>query len=145
MAKNVCGLATRDKITQIRLFISHALRAARERHHYLKCFPRGWPVEEFLKSHLKNRHAYACKRGYLEDNTNQIQDKEEDKDPCDDAESHDESMSGRGSGKNDDLDRSEDNEWHRGAGWGSVGKDDDLDEMYASDSVDDMEVQFFIL
>ena len=97
-------------------------------------------VEEFFKSHLKNRCAYAHKQGYLEDNTNQIQDKEEDEDPCDDAESHDESRSGRGSGKNDDLDGSEDNEWHRGAGWGSVGKDNDLDEMYVSDSVDDMEV-----
>ena len=95
---------------------------------------------EFLKSYLRNRHVYACKQGYLEDSTNQIQDKEEDEDPCDDAESHDESRSCRGSGNNNDLGGSEDNEWHRSAGWGSVGKDDDLDKMYASDSVDDMEV-----
>ncbi|KAF8229723.1 hypothetical protein L208DRAFT_1154457, partial [Tricholoma matsutake] len=46
------------------------------RHGYFKQFPHGWPIEEFLKSNLKNKRAYACKRGYLGDQTNR--DKEGD-------------------------------------------------------------------
>ena len=36
---------------------------------YFKKFTQCWPIEEFLKSQLKNRHAYARKHGFLEDIT----------------------------------------------------------------------------
>ena len=40
---------------------------ARERQPYFKKFAHGWAIEEFLKSQLKNRRAYARKNGFLED------------------------------------------------------------------------------
>ena len=36
----------------------------------LQKFAHGWAVEEFLKSQLKNRHAYAWKHGFLSDIAN---------------------------------------------------------------------------
>ena len=36
----------------------------------LPWFPHGWPIEEFIKSSLKNKHAYACKQGYFEELSN---------------------------------------------------------------------------
>ncbi|KAF8224790.1 hypothetical protein L208DRAFT_1128737, partial [Tricholoma matsutake] len=41
--------------------ISKIIGAAQQRHSYFKRFPHGWPIEEFLKSNLKNKHAYARK------------------------------------------------------------------------------------
>ena len=43
---------------------------ARECHRCLNWYPHGWPVEEFLKIYLKNKRIYACKWGYLTENTN---------------------------------------------------------------------------
>ena len=43
---------------------------ARERHNFFKRFLNGWAVAEFIKSNLKNKCAYACKRGYLQEATN---------------------------------------------------------------------------
>ncbi len=34
---------------------------------YLRRFPHGWPTEEFMKSHLKNRCRYMVKMGYEAD------------------------------------------------------------------------------
>ncbi|KAF9464093.1 hypothetical protein BDZ94DRAFT_1139402, partial [Collybia nuda] len=39
---------------------------------YLKRFHNGWAVQEFIKLHLKNRHAYAWKRGYTTETGNPI-------------------------------------------------------------------------
>jgi hypothetical protein len=47
---------------------------ARECHHFLHQFPNGWPVEEFLKTYLKNKCTYAYKWGYLTEKTSQKQD-----------------------------------------------------------------------
>jgi len=43
---------------------------ARQRHDYFKRFPHGWAIEEFIKSNLKNKRAYARNRGYLQEHTN---------------------------------------------------------------------------
>lgn len=40
---------------------------AQARQPYFKKFAHGWAIEEFLKSQLKNRRAYARKNGFLED------------------------------------------------------------------------------
>ena len=45
---------------------------------YLNRFPNAWPVEEFLKTYLKNKHAYARKRGYLEENKDPGDDQDKD-------------------------------------------------------------------
>ena len=37
---------------------------------YFKWFPHGWPIEEFIKSSLKNKHAYAHKKGYFKELSN---------------------------------------------------------------------------
>ena len=37
---------------------------------YFKKFAQGWAIEEFLKSQLKNRRAYARKHGFLQDIAN---------------------------------------------------------------------------
>ncbi|KAF8235248.1 hypothetical protein L208DRAFT_1542504, partial [Tricholoma matsutake] len=34
---------------------------------YFKQFPHGWAIEEFIKSSLKNKSAYACKQGYFQE------------------------------------------------------------------------------
>ncbi|KAF9467060.1 hypothetical protein BDZ94DRAFT_1318888 [Collybia nuda] len=44
--------------------ISQIIRMAQSQHTYLKRFHNGWAVQEFIKSHLKNRRAYAQKCGY---------------------------------------------------------------------------------
>ena len=51
---------------------------ARERHSYLNRFPNAWPVEEFLKTYLKNKRAYARKRGYLKENKDPGDDHDKD-------------------------------------------------------------------
>ena len=58
--------------------------------------------------YLKNKHAYACKWGYLVKNTKKQNQQEEE---------------GKGT--------VEDNEWGRGDGWGRVSSDDD--GMYESE------------
>jgi hypothetical protein len=70
---------------------------------------QGWAVEEFLKSQLKNRRAYARKHGFLQDITmnsngnddinmdSEIQSDNEDKDDADkdDADKNDADASDR--------------------------------------------------
>ena len=88
----------------------------RERHNFLNQFPHCWPVEEFLKSYLKNKRAYACKRGYLTENTNQKQGwRQHDDDDDDDEEEEEEEEEEEGG-----------YEWSRGNGWSynNTGEDD---------------------
>ena len=101
-------------------------------------YPQAWPVEEFLKTNLKNKRAYARKRGYLSDNTNQKQgrhddDAEEEKDDDDDEEEedggHDEE---EGQGQGQKQEQKEDG-WDRGLGWGANSEDD----MYEDEGEDD--------
>lgn len=66
-------------------FFSEVIFQARQRHSYLKRFPHGWAVEEFLKTNLKNKRAYARKRGYLEDKTNRGRERNKDDEDEDDG------------------------------------------------------------
>jgi hypothetical protein len=60
---------------------------AREQHAFLNRYPRGWPVEEFLKTYLKNKRAYARRQGYLTESTNQKQGRhDEDEEQNEDEE-----------------------------------------------------------
>ena len=61
---------------------------ARERQPYFKKFAHGWAIEEFLKSQLKNKHAYARKNGFLEDIKN-LGNQGSDSDSPSDSESDD--------------------------------------------------------
>jgi hypothetical protein len=72
----------------------------------LQQFPNGWPVEEFLKTYLKNKRTYARKQGYLKE-SNQKQ------------ESSDESSS------DEDVDA------ENGKDGAEGGSELDSDEMYA--------------
>ena len=85
---------------------------ARQRHTYFKKFPHGWAIEEFLKSNLKNKRAYARKRGYLGDQTNRgVESGEENKlgDDGDEAASNPDSEQGAGSNRaSDDLNGDDD-------------------------------------
>ena len=74
-------------------------------------FPHCWPVEEFIKTYLKNKRAYARKQGYLVENTNKKQIRPDDKEEEEEEETED---------------------WARGNGWGRDPTEDD--DMYASDS-----------
>ena len=58
-------------------FSKNIIFQARQRHTYFNRFPHGWAIEEFIKSNLKNKRAYARKRGYLGDQTNRGVKKEE--------------------------------------------------------------------
>ena len=61
---------------------------ARERQPYFKKFAHGWAIEEFLKSQLKNKRAYARKNGFLEDIKN-LGNQGSDSDSPSDSESDD--------------------------------------------------------
>ena len=54
-------------------FTQNHMFQAREHHNFLNQYPCSWPVEEFLKTYLKNKCAYAHKQGFLTENTNQKQ------------------------------------------------------------------------
>ena len=77
-------------------------------------FPNGWPVEEFLKTYLKNKRTYARKQGYLKE-SNQKQ------------ESSDESSS------DEDVDAENGKDGVEGGSEDGVegGSELDSDEMYA--------------
>ena len=89
---------------------------ARERHNFLNRFPHCWPVEEFLKCYLKNKHAYAHKQGYLTENTNQKQGWRQHDDDDDNNEEEEEEEEEEEGGY----------EWSRGNGWSynNTGEDD---------------------
>lgn len=105
------------------ILIDHMFQA-RERHSFLNRFPHGWPVEEFLKTYLKNKRAYARKRGYLKENTNQRQgrhddDDEEEEDGRDDDDEEQEEQE-------QEEQEQEENGWNRGNGWGNDFEGDDV-------------------
>ena len=93
---------------------------ARERHKFLNRFPHGWPVEEFLKTYLKNKRAYARKRGYLTENTNQKQAQHDDDDEEEEEEEDRDDKEEVGhmhvddEEDGDDDDEQEENGWSRG-------------------------------
>ena len=98
---------------------------ARERHNFLNRFPHCWPVEEFLKSYLKNKRAYARKRGYLTENTNQKQGWRQHDDDDDNNEEEEEEEDGEE--KNEEEEEEGGGyEWSRGNGWSynNTGEDD---------------------
>lgn len=70
---------------------------ARERHAFLHRFPNGWPVEEFLKTYLKNKRTYARRQGYLKER-NQKEDSSDDNDDDEEQLENDEDA-GKGKGK----------------------------------------------
>ena len=57
-------------ITNVHKFPFTQIPQAQERHKYFKQFPHGWPIEEFIKSSLKNKHTYAYKQEYFEELSN---------------------------------------------------------------------------
>ena len=59
-----------SSITNVHKFPFTQIPQAREHHEYFKQFPHGWPIEEFIKSSLKNKHTYAHKQGYFEELSN---------------------------------------------------------------------------
>lgn len=97
------------------LFSKNFIHQARERHSYFRRFPHGWAVEEFLKANLKNKRAYARKRGYLGDQTNiGVESDKEDKEA---------SASDQDSDQDSDHDGADRDDF---AG-GSLGGDDNID------------------
>ena len=70
---------------------------ARQRHSHFKKFPHGWPIEEFLKSNLKNKRAYARRRGYLGDQTNRDREWNKGGEGSDDGNDDDEGAGDNGS------------------------------------------------
>lgn len=108
---------------------------ARERHSYFKRFPHGWAVEEFLKSSLKNKRAYARKRGYLEDKTNggTESDEGEDIDPDQGSNGTGEDngeSSASGSLDGDGIDNIDDDQ---SGSKGAPGAGDENEDIYQSD------------
>ena len=75
-----------------------------------------------MKTYLKNKRAYARKRGYLKENTNQKhgQHHEEDEDEDEDAGHEDDEEENEGHNDDDDEEEEEEEEdgWNRGNGWG---------------------------
>ena len=91
------------------LFSKNFILQACERHSYFKRFPHGWAIEEFLKANLKNKRAYARKRGYLGDQTNVgVESDEGDKEDSASDQDHDgadrDSFAGGSLGGDDSID-----------------------------------------
>ena len=59
-----------SSITNVHKFPFTQIPQAQEHHKYFKQFPHAWPIEEFIKSSLKNKHAYTRKQGYFEELSN---------------------------------------------------------------------------
>ena len=112
-----------------RSFTQDCMYQARQQHSFLSRYSHGWPIEEFLKTYLKNKRAYGRKRGYLMGNTNKMDDvddvddgggDDDDDNGGDDVEEEimdaEEQYKGKGKGK-----EMEEEEWDRGNGWGKEG------------------------
>ena len=100
-------------------------------------YPHAWPVEEFLKTNLKNKRAYARKRGYLRENTNQKQGQHDDDDAEEENDDDEEEDGGHDDEEEEDGGHDEEEGqgqkqeqkeegWKRGLGWG-VNSEDDMD------------------
>ena len=94
-------------------------------------FPNGWPVEEFLKTYLKNKRSYARKQGYLAEHSKQKKDESEEEDQNQEEDQEEEQEQGKG-GEDNGYDGGR-VEWDRGDGWhkGASNEDED-DDMYGS-------------
>lgn len=112
---------------------------ARERHDFLNRYPHGWPVEEFLKTYLKNKRAYARKRGYLTD-INQKPNRYDDVDDDDgeeqeqDEQEQDEQEQDEQEQENGEIEEG-DGWFNRGNGWAghSTNREEEEDEdIYGS-------------
>ena len=76
---------------------------ARQRHDYFKRFPHGWAIEEFIKSSLKNRRAYARSQGYLQEYTNTEHAGSDEEDNEEDNEASDGGVSASENGGDDNM------------------------------------------
>ncbi|KAH9844116.1 uncharacterized protein C8Q71DRAFT_903221 [Rhodofomes roseus] len=107
-----------DKTKVGRIFI-----LARKRQPYLKCFPRDWATEEYLKSHLKNKRRYNRKIGldvdedelagatFADEDIPMIDQADEDGSGGSDEEDPDPmEVDGAASGKNTDEEKSDDDD-----------------------------------
>ena len=86
---------------------------AQQRQEYFKRFLHRWAIEEFIKLSLKNKHAYACRHGYLQELKNASQ-ASDGKDGGDDDDNAGDSVDGDVGSDRDDDDGS-----NRGEGNGS--------------------------
>ena len=90
-----------------------------------------------MKTYLKNKRAYARKRGYLSESTNQKQSRHDDDDDEEEEEDvgHDEEKE-KEDADHDDEDEEEQEKkedgWNRGNGWG-VDPNEDADDFYMED------------
>lgn len=109
---------------------------ARQRHSYFNRFPHGWAIEEFIKSNLKNKCAYARKRRYLGDQTNRgvkkegsdIGDDEEDNGANDGDDEVDYRDQANEEGPRDDEEINEGGDEIYGGGDEIVGGGDEIDD-----------------
>jgi hypothetical protein len=93
-------------------------------HHFLHQFPNGWPIEEFLKTYLKNKRSYARKQGYLNQQTNlDLYDDDEEQEQEQEQEQEEERLGGKDKGNGKAIEQDD-----------SEIKDPDVsDDMYGSD------------
>ena len=82
---------------------------ARQRQEYFKQFPHGWAIEEFIKSSLKNKRAYAHRHGYLQElkNASKASDGEHSGDDDNAGDGADGNTGGNAGGNADDDDGSD--------------------------------------
>ena len=84
-------------------------------------FPNSWLIKEFLKTYLKNKCSYACKRGYLNQQINlDLYDDEEEQEQEQEQEDR---LGGKDKGKGKAIEQDD-----------SETEDPDVsDDMYGSD------------
>ncbi|KAF9457720.1 hypothetical protein BDZ94DRAFT_1326070 [Collybia nuda] len=105
--------------------ISQIIRMAQSQHTYLKRFHNGWAVQEFIKSHLKNRRAYARKCGYTTEIRNtlgSIGDNDKDYEMDIDLDDHE------GDGENEDEEGEDQDSGDEGGGKGDGENEDEEGE-----------------
>ena len=98
----------------------------RERHSFLNRFPHGWPIEEFIKTYLKNKRTYARKQGYLTENTNRKKQHWHDEDEEEEEEQQQKEQEEESQEEGNYEETEEGNGWlNRGNGWCRGPTDDD--------------------
>jgi hypothetical protein len=75
------------------------------RHQFLHRFPHAWPVEEFIKTYLKNKRSYARKRGYLTERVNQKNQHDEEEQEEEQEEEEERRSKGKGKEREVEGDR----------------------------------------
>jgi hypothetical protein len=80
-----------------------------------------------LKTYLKNKRAYARKRGYLKESTNQNQGQHHEEEDEDEDAGHEDEEEEENAGHDDDEEEEEEEDmWNRGDGWGMDFEGDDV-------------------